>query len=189
MTAVDEFMADPCEQFLQARFAADEPTALREQLRQQTVRIVRARRRWRRLGYAAALAVCYVAGVVTMRFLASVPQPELQVVVAPQPEPMTAEPQAPEPTLAGLPDDGAPALILERRGQQAPRSLQTLLFRRAGDRYLEQEGDVVAALRCYRRALDVAPVNELAIAAEDSWLLMALKNERSKENRNGRNDG
>jgi hypothetical protein len=55
------------------------------------------------------------------------------------------------------------------------------LYRRAADRYLEEEGDVGSAVRCYGRALDEGGGRDLAIAPGDSWLLMVIKNARQKE--------
>jgi hypothetical protein len=42
-----------------------------------------------------------------------------------------------------------------------------------------------AALRCYRNALDAAP-EDLDVDATDTWLLMSLKEARSKERRDGK---
>ena len=64
---------------------------------------------------------------------------------------------------------------------------RTLLYRKAGDGYLEQ-GDEVAALRCYRKSLDGARRSDLVIQPEqDSWLLMSLKIARQKESNDARN--
>jgi hypothetical protein len=52
-------------------------------------------------------------------------------------------------------------------------------FRRLGDEYLDDRGDVVMALEFYRRALDEASPQESAISDErDSWLLKSLKRDR-----------
>jgi hypothetical protein len=55
------------------------------------------------------------------------------------------------------------------------------LFREAGDRFLREEQDYQAALRCYRNFLDEAADTELAAADSDTWLLTSLKNARRKE--------
>jgi hypothetical protein len=82
-----------------------------------------------------------------------------------------------------------PAPILERLAELADRRSQAALFRRAGDRYLEAEGNVASALRCYRLALDLASESELAVAPEDTWLLIALKDARQKEREHGARGG
>ena len=58
------------------------------------------------------------------------------------------------------------------------KDAQAGLYRLAGDRYFEEAGDVQAALRCYRRALDSASPDDLAISENDNWLLIELKKAR-----------
>lgn len=55
-------------------------------------------------------------------------------------------------------------------------------LRRISDLYLYQHGDVTTAIRYYRKALDAATAEELAVAMDkDSWLLIALKQELLRE--------
>ena len=55
-------------------------------------------------------------------------------------------------------------------------------LRRAGDQWLRESGDISRAVRDYARALDQASEQERAIApGQDNWLLMALKDARTKE--------
>jgi hypothetical protein len=61
------------------------------------------------------------------------------------------------------------------------------LYRRAGDRYLDSEADPESALRCYGQALDAGGAADRAVSSEDSWLLMAIKNARQKENSHAKN--
>jgi hypothetical protein len=159
---------------------------LRERLRRQTLDMIRSRRRRRLVGLVAALAACYVLGLVsTWLWLPQPAPPVSSAATRPEIPPETS----PEPHVADLEGDtDVPALVLERRGLDAPRSLQAALFRRAGNRYLD-DGDIASALRCYRLALDLAPERELAIVADDSWLLMALKEARLKEKANVANGG
>ncbi len=49
-------------------------------------------------------------------------------------------------------------------------------YRLAGDAFLKSRTDVKQAARCYRLHLDAAGPDGRAIAASDSWLLMAMKN-------------
>jgi hypothetical protein len=142
---------------------------LRADLRERTGRVVRWRRRWRRLARTAALAACYAAGLLTMHGLAPhVPPP---TPVAHNSEP-SKEVVAPE----------EPALALEWKAIDSPQPRPDL-YRRAGDLYLDEEKDPESALRCYGQALDAAGAAEQAVAADDSWLLMVIKNARQKEKR------
>src|SRR5437763_12894465 len=54
--------------------AADE--TWRQDLLRQTSRVLRRRRRWKRVGFVATLAACYVAGLATMRLWVP-PMPEI----------------------------------------------------------------------------------------------------------------
>ena len=63
------------------------------------------------------------------------------------------------------------------------------LYRAAGDHYLDDAGDVRSAVRCYCQLLDAEGDEETTIRAEDSWLLMALKEAKQREKRYAKNDG
>ncbi len=141
---------------------------LRADLGERTGRAVRWRRRWRRLARTAALAACYAAGVLTMHGLAP-------------PAPPTPVAHSPEPPK----EDGAPevtALALEWKAIDSPQPRPDF-YRRAGDLYLDEEKDPESALRCYGQALDAAGEADQAVAADDNWLLMTIKNARQKEKR------
>ena len=69
---------------------------------------------------------------------------------------------------------------LERWAANARGEKQRNLYRRAGDGFLKS-GDEVAAVRCYRKALDGGSPNELAVNTEDTWMMMFLKIARHKE--------
>jgi hypothetical protein len=147
------------------------------------------RRRWwvRRLGAVAALAACYLAGLATTQACRSLLAPSATSIVQEKPlenqrgerdRSATESPQSPG-TEHGRPaygSDGRPAAVA---------GTEFDAIRRAGDRFFEQQGDVLGALDCYARALDRASPEELAISVdEDNWLLMALKLDRIEENRN-----
>jgi hypothetical protein len=146
------------------------PAELRERLRRQTTRVLRARRWGRRLGLVAALAACYALGVLTVRVW-----PARAPAVADAPRPPEQEPRVARAT----PRD--PIRPVRSPGRAA-------LLRQAGDRYLEKN-DLAAAVRCYRLALDAGSDDELTIQANDNWLLMALKDARRKEQRHDARDG
>src|SRR5262245_38351686 len=109
--------ADPIEQFLNtpAPLAGDD--RLRQTLLLRTTQLLRRRRRLKRLGLAAALAACYLAGLATVRFFTP---PAADTGVPPAGDPRQAEqprPPAPPPP-ASAPreqDADAPAVVLEWR--------------------------------------------------------------------------
>ena len=65
----------------------------------------------------------------------------------------------------------------ERRGD---------LYRRAGDLYATEQGDLSSALRCYSESLDAGNEKDLTISTDDHWLLMAIKDARQKEKNDAR---
>ena len=165
----------------------------RQAILRQTIVILRRRRRLRRLGFVTALAACYVAGLGTMRL--GLPAPgnsppplivenhtvDSQTASLPVPAPVSSA-----PTLENDPD--APALVIERIAA-ASEDQKARLYRAAGDRYLENEGDMQAAVRCYSQALVAAKGVELFINEDDNWLLMALKKAHFEEKNHEKNGG
>lgn len=152
---------------LLAASEVDSAEALRQELFARTTPILRRRRLGRRLAAAAALAACYAAGVLSARWLAPPPQAVRQVaVVERRPR---ADPKPPEQ-----------ARILEQQAR-ADAARRAALFRRAGDLYATEQGDLEAALRCYGRSLDGRPAKDLTVSPTDHWLLMAIKDAREKE--------
>jgi len=142
--------------------AGDAP--LRAMVLSQTVRVIRFRRRLRRCGLAAALLGCYLAGAATVARWGlgrdNSPRPSTEQVTSAPPAPSGVSRQV--------------ATVKMSRFEA---------LRREGDHSLLEEGDVQAALRDYKRAIDLASTEERAIApGQDTWLLMALKDARTKEN-------
>jgi hypothetical protein len=80
------------------------------------------------------------------------------------------------------------ALALEWQALESP-SRRPDLFRKAGDRYLEDNGDVESAVRCYRTALDLGTSEDARVSPTDSWLLVSLKVAKQKEMINAINKG
>jgi hypothetical protein len=140
--------------------------ALRQRLFARTVPVLRRRRLARRLAAVATLAACYAAGLLSAHWLAPLPQGVKLSVVEYRP---TAGPKSPE----------APGLL--ERQARADAARRSALYRRAGDLYATEQGDLEAALRCYGRSLDDRPAEDLTIAPSDHWLLMAIKDAREKE--------
>ena len=140
--------------------------ALRQRLFARTVPVLRRRRLARRLAAVATLAACYAAGLLSARWLAPPPQGVKHSVVEYRPPARSTQRERPG------------RLEREARADAARRSA---LYRRAGDLYATEQGDLEAALRCYGRSLDGRPAEDLAIAPDDHWLLMAIKDAREKE--------
>jgi hypothetical protein len=169
---------DPCADFLNPPLTAAD-AAFQQRLLAQTKRLLRRRRWLRRAGFAAAFAACYLAGVVTMELLPT-QAPGARVIV------VTSEPRLP----AAPPEEavsGLTAVVLENRAFDSVEA-RPELYRLAGDRYVAESGDLQAALRCYRQALDESSEQDLRVKPEDNWLLIALKEARQKEKQNAKPD-
>ena len=145
---------------------------LREAVFGQTARILRRRRLVRRLAHVAALVACFVAGLLTAEWRRPAVSPRERVIVTVAPAPAPAPPAA-EPA------------ELERLAQRSPERRGDL-FRRAGDLYATEQGDLSSALRCYSESLDAGGAKDLAISTDDHWLLMAIKDARQKEKKDAR---
>jgi hypothetical protein len=166
---------DPCDDLLSVR-PLPENTVLRQALLARTTTLLR-RRRLRRWARTAALAACGALGLLTLQ-RERTPAPALPVARRPpQPAPPVAPPEA-APT----------ALALEWQALDKPGP-QPRLYRQAGDRYLREDADVESALRCYGQALNQGTADDLRIAPEDNWLLIAIKDARQREKRDAKNDG
>src|SRR5262249_12107546 len=149
--------------------AAPASAAIRERLRGQTARRLRLRGYTRRLAVAAALAACYIAGIVTVwwGFRPAAPPPERVIVevVRGQPAPGPAERSPRELELAAEQADGA-------EGAQ--------LFLDAA-RAFARWSEWGAALRCYRNAWDISGGNLAIDPKNDDWLMVTLKLARKEE--------
>lgn len=140
---------------------------------QQTRGVLR-RRRWTRRGGAVALmAACFFAGAWAFR-LAPAGIEQTQLARDQRPKNVAI----PEPKTDSL-RNAAPHRI-ERWADIASGDRQVELYRRAGDGYLRR-GDDLAALRCYRQALDGGGPTQLVVRDDDTWLMMSLKLARQKE--------
>jgi hypothetical protein len=165
--------------------------ALKREVFDQTARVLRRRRVTRRVVWAAALAACYAAGVLTPKLRPSAaPTTTVEQVAKLQKvdkkSPLEPAPVQPAPSQA---DDVStepaelPAPALEQRVALANPQQRAQLYRQAGDRYLEEAKDVESALRCYRCSLDENADADLTISPDDNWLLMSVKNARMEEKR------
>jgi hypothetical protein len=192
-------MDDPnaIDQFLEGRFPPEPNDPLRQALLMQTTRLLRRRHRLKQASLVAAMIACYVAGLATMHFGAPAPAPVLVQDDGQSDSPVkTSSPALPqekrelvqaEPPLEEDPE--APAFIFERVAAFASADKRALLFRLAGDRYLENDHDEESALRCYARALDSGTEHDRAISPSDNWLLIALKKARQEEKSHAKTNG
>lgn len=153
------------------------------------------RRRWRRRGtWGLAFVACYVIGVLTGRIwplaankqFAAQPVSPVILPVPGTPVPPNAVPDptshSAPPPVRQLPPTQSADVPPRAIAVVAPASNNATTFeklRQAGDRQLNQMGNLQAAIGCYRRALDCATEVELKIVPErDSWLLIPLKEAR-----------
>jgi hypothetical protein len=145
---------------------------LREKVLAQTAGVIRSRRRLKRVGIAASLVGCYLAGVLTMSLARNLDSSFDD----------TASNQlvAKTPSVASENFGKTPDQIADEAAQAAAAKLSRYeLLRRAGDRYAD-EGDLAAAIQSYKNALRVATPEERTVSVhDDSWLLMALKNDHN----------
>ncbi len=147
---------------------------LKEGLWRQTSAQLRRRRCWRLAAKPALLAACFLGGMGTMALVRPEPEPA-QVVVVTVVEPRPADPEP-------LPERYLTAAELELEAERTlVKEESARRFREAGDRYLRDEANIAAALRCYRNFLDEAGDADLGSAPTDTWLLTSLKNARHKE--------
>src|SRR5262249_12445637 len=153
----------------QATDQGNTPDALRLAILAQSLRLLRQRRRWRRVGQGTLLGACYVAGLLTTWLCTPSPESPRASILAEQP----SLPSRPAPPGDGLPTPAVeigpdvPAIVLERLAR-ANKAQRACFYRLAGDRYLEGEGDAEAALRCYGLALDADQPENLTISVDDS---------------------
>jgi hypothetical protein len=202
MTMPDEPWENAVDDLLRVGNVAESDDARKMAVLGQTVGVIRRRRRLKRLGIAAALAVCYLAGIVTpvSRFLNRPEQSNQQLATNRNPElnkdtnwnwnkvAVDGQQAAVAETAKTREDAFVPVDNWNTSANSTVKKItQYERMRREGDRLLQESGDIAQAVRRYNRALALATETELAVATDkDNWLLMALKNERTKEISNDR---
>ena len=175
-----EFDDDPIHQLLSP--AAAPRADVKGAILAKTQGVLRRRRYLRRAGYALALAGCYLAGMLTT----SLTTPQAPVI-AQQDRPAPVDHPAPIP--ASPPRQIAIEKPAKQQRPKVARGRPTRFekLRRAADRALLEQGDMMAAVTLYKKALDVAKPEELAISVErDNWLLISLKEARLQEKQNAK---
>jgi hypothetical protein len=155
----------------------------------RTVGVLRRRRRLKRCALAAGLLGCYLAGVATMGVWPAGERanPQMaQVTVTAEPKPQKATPALPSPSKPALPSPSKKIEVHQVDVRQVAAAKPTAFesWRRIGDHYFRESGDISLAVAGYTQALDLASEKEQAIApGQDDWLMMALKDARAKEKR------
>jgi hypothetical protein len=172
-------MNDPMNDDLDALLAPPplppEAAAFRQAVLERTTAVLRRRRRLKQVAWVCGLAACYVAGMLTMRWITPSPIPQ---VVEVQPEPKHEQPEpkketAPRPLTAVAVEN----LALDSTENRAE------LYRQAAELY-RQQGDYANWLRCKDNALDAAKKADLAVAPDDDFITIALKRDRQKQEKN-----
>src|SRR5262249_5350742 len=151
---------DPLAELLAAPGPVD-AEAVRRSLLAETTRRLRRPRRLRFAVLAAALAACYVAGLLTMYLLR--PAPAAPVVVS------QARPRGPAPTPVPPPTD--PPAVARKTPEPPEPSERAALLRQQGDHYLNDENDPESALHSYTQALNAGTPDDAKFSPEDNWLL------------------
>lgn len=152
---------------------APAPQALRNAVWQKTSAQVRRTRMMRGALRVTASAALFVGGIVIGLIVAS--DRELAGEPSHEQAATLTETKTGDDDLLNNPE--AFALRL----QTAPKPERIALLQRAGDRYLNEVGNVELAMRCYQRMLEIGPESAENVDVNDSWLLMALKFDRQRE--------
>ena len=170
-------ISDPVDDLLAMHSPPPPGGTFQEALGRRTVKLLRRRRWGRQAALVSALAASYVAGVVTVQRIPKGSPPRQEEMVQQVPSPRSLPPPNPEKAAPAVQET---AVALEWRAIDSPTPRPDL-FRRAGDRYLNEAGDIRSALRCYRNALDSGSEADEKISPNDTWLLIALKEAKQRE--------
>lgn len=174
---MDNTPSNPLDDFLNADYSSPEVSALKQRLLVETTVYVRSRRRRRRAALVAGWVASFALGALAMLWWRALPPPSSGLaqnnLARESSQPMPPEEIAP-------PTSEAFALAKEWEAFDSTKNRAALFFE-AGDRYLAESNDMQSALRCYRQALDASTARELAISANDNWLVTVLKESRQKE--------
>jgi hypothetical protein len=182
MQPVEPVDGDPFVESALLPVAAGGDATLRRTLLAQTSRQLRVRRRLRLAGRVSVVIAAFIGGMIAT-IVTRDPAPTERIVVMTVPVPIEVEKHVaenPGPPARRL----TPAEVELEAEKTLAKAQSSRLFREAGDRFLREEQDYQAALRCYRNFLDEAAEADLAAAESDTWLLASLKNARRKETEN-----
>jgi hypothetical protein len=153
--------------------------ALRDAVLRRTARVVRRRPWLRRAKLLAAAGLLVAAGGVAGWFGKPTPQPVTEYVAVPVGVVLPPAEPPPQP-----PAEYVTAERIELQAEQASDpATAAALYRQAGDRFLTDHNDSPQATRCYRLFLMRAGPEARAVSADDSWLLIALKQDQREVGR------
>jgi len=186
----NDLTPDPVEQFLHRPFAVTADPALQQQLLSETLRSLRWKRRRRSAVMIGFVAASFLAGAICTHLLHAPAAPDEDRQQAKRPVVPVEKPVGvprPADNEAG-PAPGGNAVALEWTAFDEPERHGDL-YRQAGDLYVRENQDYEAALRCYTQALDANSEENLTIAPDDNWLIMALKEARKKEKAHAKKNG
>jgi hypothetical protein len=172
---------DPLDALLAPPSLPPNADVLRRKVFARTQQFFRRRLLARRFALAAALLVSFAAGLLAMRTVKRpAPVPELPTQIAHKDSPRLEERPSPAPEAPALAQEWQAFDSEDHRGE---------LYKQVGDRYMTEESDLQSALRCYGNALDNGTERDRTISTQDTWLLMAIKDARQKENDYAKNRG
>ena len=169
-------MADDLDELLGPKPAGDD-AAVREAILRRTDRVIRFRPWVRRAKLLTAAVMLVATGGVVGWLVKPTPGPVTEYVAVPVAVLLPpAEPPPPPPA------EYVTAEQIELAAEQATdRTTAATLYRQAGDRFLADRNDSPQAARCYRLFLMRAGPDARAVSADDSWLLIALKQDQRRE--------
>jgi hypothetical protein len=151
-------------------------SSLREDIWAQTTHQLHRTRQLQKLRRWGVASLCFLGGVGAG---ASVLHPEPPSVE----HRVIVRVEVPVPA-----DPATPAVLVQNPAEMEKAAKGTVakaeaakLYREAGNHYLRDYFDHTAALRCYKRFLDLAAPGELQTTSDDTWLLTSLKRDRSQE--------
>jgi hypothetical protein len=180
MQPVEPMDDDPLVDTALSPVVAKSDATLRLTLLAQTSRQLRLRRRMRIVGRIGVVIMAFATGMIAV-IAAREPVPTERIVVVAMP----VEVEKPAPIAKESPARRLTPAEVELEAERSLAKVESSrLFREAGDRFLREEQDLQAALRCYRNFLDEAAETDLVAAESDTWLLTSLKNARRKETEN-----
>ena len=175
MSSPDEFQNDSLDVVLGGKSKICGDDRLRQAVLAGTLGVIRRRRRLKRCAVVSTLLGCYLAGMATVMFWRSGKEDLSKLStrqIATDKRPTSVAPVQLPPDFAGPPDQKAVYKVASK---------YDVLCRQA-DRLLKDPENLQLAVRTYSQALKYASANQRAISPEhDTWLLMALKDAKSKE--------
>lgn len=148
---------------------------LRSAVFARTVAVIRSRRRLKRCVLAASLVVCYLAGMGTTGIWRSSRGDRHQA--------STEQVATSQEPLSPLVPPSAMRPVASSGGQVALEKVNCAeVLRGSAERHLLENGDVKLAVRNYESFLNLPLAEQRSISPrQDNWLLMALKDAKSKE--------